>query len=141
MQRLWLRAWLKRDDVRSAEIERWLWRIAQNLLREFRREQARKIERRVSAIPSLARELAGRFETEEIPLDVLNREEVRDQLLLALTELPSAEQDLLVARYFEGRSQCDLAQYLGISQRAVEGRLYRARLAMRNKLQHLNHEE
>ncbi|MCB9864896.1 MAG: sigma-70 family RNA polymerase sigma factor [Phycisphaerales bacterium] len=141
MQQLWLRAWLRRNDVRSADPEPWLWRIAQNLLREHRRKHANLLDRRVLADPSLARQLAKQFETQNMPAELLQRREVREQLLLALTELSHADQELLVNHYFERRTQRELARELGVSERAVEGRLYRARLALRNKLEHLSPEE
>lgn len=141
MQQLWLKSRIKRNDLRATEAEPWLWRIAQNLLREHRRKNKNNLERRVMADPSLAGKLARQFDTEEMPLEVLERREVCDQLLLALTGLPNGEQELLIGHYFEGRSQRELAAALDISDRAVEGRLYRARLALKNKLEHLNPEE
>lgn len=135
MQQLWLRGRLRAHEIRGSNPEPWLWRIAQNLLREHRRRLGRQNGPLVD--PGLARSLAQRFDEEELPLDVLARQEVQDQLLLALTELPADEQALLLGFYFEGRSQRELATTLGIGERAVEGRLYRARLALRDKLAHL----
>ncbi len=43
--------------------------------------------------------------------------------------------DVIIATYFEGAPQGLIAQRLGISARAVEGRLYRARALLRSKLQ------
>ena len=54
-----------------------------------------------------------------------------------MTDLSSAEQELIVAHYFQEESQANLAARLGISVRAVEGRLYRARRALREKLRNL----
>jgi RNA polymerase sigma-70 factor (ECF subfamily) len=141
MQQLWLRGRLKRGDLRAAEPEPWLWRIAQNLLREHRRKYANHLDRRVLADSSLARQLAKQFETEDMPLSMLERSEVRDQIMLALTELPNEEQSLLVERYFEGRSGREMAHSLEVTERAIEGRLYRARLALKRKLEHLRPEE
>jgi DNA-directed RNA polymerase specialized sigma24 family protein len=42
MQQLWLRARLGADELRQANPEPWLWRIAQNLLREHRRRHANR---------------------------------------------------------------------------------------------------
>ena len=61
-----------------------------------------------------------------------------DQLLLAITELTSEEQELIVGHYFHGRSHDELAAECGLSPRAIEGRLYRARRALREKLWHLD---
>ena len=137
MQQLWLRAHVHAADLHEPNPEPWLWRIAQNLLREHRRKRAPYSLDGPVADPGLARGLAERFDTECLPDELLARKEVQDQLLLALTELSSDEQELLAGFYFEGRSQTELGERLRISERAVEGRLYRARLALRDRLAHL----
>lgn len=137
MQQLWLRARLNAADVRDPNPEPWLWRIAQNLLHEHRRRQGRAAANWAVAWPELARALAHQFDTQDLPLETLARREVQEQLLLALTELPSDEQELLIRVYFENHSHAQLATALGLSERAIEGRLYRARLALRNRLAHL----
>ncbi len=70
-------------------------------------------------------------------MEALARKEVQDQLLLALTGLSGDAQELLIGSYFEGRSHAELASMLNVSERAIEGRLYRARVALRDKLAHL----
>jgi RNA polymerase sigma-70 factor (ECF subfamily) len=134
MQQLWLRSRLAAADLQDPNAEPWLWRIAQNLLHEHRRKRGRAPLGWVVAQPELARTLARQFDREDLPAEVLARGEVQDQLLLALTELSSDEQELLVGFYFENCSHATLAERLGISPRAVEGRLYRARQALRDKL-------
>jgi RNA polymerase sigma factor CnrH len=136
MQQLWLRSRLAAADLQDANPEPWLWRIAQNLLREHRRNRHRTGDW-IAAQPELARMLAQRFDTEALPAEVLARREVQQQLLLALTELASEEQELLIGFYFESQSHAALAERLSISERAVEGRLYRARQALRDRLAHL----
>lgn len=137
MQQLWLQARRKAYSVRQPNGEAWLWRVAQNLLRAHWRSRARRPRQVPLADPQLAAELARRFDTEELPAEVLARKEVRDQLLLALTALPSAEQELLLGHYFLGLSHDALSKEHGISARAVEGRLYRARQLLREMLKHL----
>ncbi|MFT3683687.1 MAG: sigma factor-like helix-turn-helix DNA-binding protein [Phycisphaerales bacterium] len=61
-------------------------------------------------------------------------------MLLAMTELPAAEQDLLVAHYVRGEEQAKLAERLGLSVRAVEAKLYRARKALHDRLQTVREE-
>ena len=141
MQQLWLQARLSCDDLREDDPEPWLWRIAQNLIRAHWREQRRVPANRITANLVPARSLATRFDTEDLPPEILTRREVREQLLLALTELAVEAQELLIGCYFEGRSHAELASALGISERAVEGRLYRARLALRDKLANLDMQE
>jgi len=141
MQRLWLRARLKCAGLRQDNPEPWLWRIAQNLLRQHWRDSGRSASERVKAAPELARTLARRFDAEDLPAETLARKEVQEQLLLALTALPGEAQELIVGFYFEGRSHAELAAMLGLGERAVEGRLYRARAALRDKLAHLEGQE
>ena len=48
-----------------------------------------------------------------------HREEVSEQLLLAVTSLPADEQRLILAFYFEGRSQAQIAEELHVSAKSV----------------------
>jgi RNA polymerase sigma factor (sigma-70 family) len=138
MQQLWLRARLSAEAVRGADPEPWLWQIARNLLREtYRRRDRERARGGAVADAELARQLAEQLDTTDLPETVLAQREVRDQLLLALTALPSEPQELLIAFYFDGRSHADLARCHQVSERAIEGRMYRARLALREQLAHL----
>lgn len=138
MQQLWLRARLAAGDLRGENPEPWLWRIAQNLLREAHRRRGRALPQGAVADAALAAQLAARIDTADLPEELLARREARDQLLLALTALPAEAQDLIVAFYFDGHSQAELAQRYQVSERAIEGRMYRARLALRDRLAHLD---
>ena len=138
MQQLWLKAATGETSVPAAEIEPWLRVIARNLIRTYWRKSAGRPERLPVANPKLARELAERLTGELIPPAVLERREVRDQLLLAITQLGAAEQELVIEHYFHGRSHAELAAGLGIGERAVEGRLYRARQSLRRMLHQLD---
>jgi RNA polymerase sigma-70 factor (ECF subfamily) len=136
MQQLWVQA-QNLGPTPEEEIEFRLRAVARNLLRSHWRRVGRRPAHVPLPDPDLAVVLSGRLVSEELPEDVLCRREVRDQLLLALTDLPAAPQELIVAHYFEGCSQAALARRLGTTPRAVEGRLYRARQALREKLRHL----
>lgn len=138
MQQLWLQAATSQTSVPPAEIEPWLRGIARNLVCTYWRKATTRPERLPVVKPTVARELAARLTRESIPPDVLERREVRDQLLLAITQLGAAEQELVIEHYFHGRSHAELAAGFGIGERAVEGRLYRARQSLRQALQHLN---
>lgn len=137
MQQLWLQARSSRTAVPEDGLEFWLRGIARNLVRTHWRQQARRRKNVPLADPAVAGELADRLVSAELPPDLLDRREVSDQLLLALTELASEEQELIVGHYFHSRSHDDLAAECGLSARAVEGRLYRARQTLRAKLKHL----
>lgn len=137
MQKLWVRAKRNSAGVPATELEYWLRGIAKNLIREDWRKRA-VARRRVPAVdPAVARELAERIAVEDLPDQYLQRQEVRGQLILAITELGTIDQEVIVRHYFQGESQASLANRLGITERAVEGRLYRARGALRQKLKNL----
>jgi RNA polymerase sigma-70 factor (ECF subfamily) len=138
MQQLWLQARSSSTAVPKDELEFWLRGIARNLVRTHWRRQARRPKDIPLADPAVAQELADRLGTAELPPDLLERREVCDQLLLAITELASEEQELIVGHYFHGRPHEELAGECGLSARAIEGRLYRSRRALREKLRHLN---
>jgi RNA polymerase sigma-70 factor (ECF subfamily) len=52
----------------------------------------------------------------------------------ALGGLDPAQAELLLRRYFDGRSVRQIAQELGESEKAVESRLHRGREALRKRL-------
>jgi len=137
MQKLWLRAKRNSAGIRAAELEYWLRSIARNLIREeWRRQVAAR--RHVPVVDTVvACELAEKLAIEDLPDEYLQRQEVRDQLILAVTELGTIEQEVIVGYYFQGESHACLAKRFRISERAVEARLYRARRALRRKLKNL----
>lgn len=118
------------------ECERFLFGIARNLLREHRRRQKRARRQLSMEHPALAVDM----ESQPLPAEALERVELRQQLLLAITALSAAEQQLLFDFYFESRSQAEIAVFLGVSVKSVETRLYRARQHLRARLRHLTKE-
>ncbi len=141
MQQLWIAAAKSADVLPRDEAEVWLRTVAKRLLiTHWRRAGVR----RACTLdePGLAAEAAAalcgdpaRPETHE----ALARSECRDQLGAALTELPSEDQHLLREHYVRGVPQAALGAGLGISERAVEGRLYRARRALIAALERMGH--
>ena len=114
---------LKRyDGTRS--FKTWVSRIALNKCRDWARRRA---VRRFFAF-ALPIEAAAAIADESIPADqqLADRAElarVRD----AITKLPAAIREPLILRTIEGLTQAETAQVLGISEKSVETRLYRAR--------------
>jgi RNA polymerase sigma factor (sigma-70 family) len=134
MQGLWAAAARNAGKVPEREIEFWLRGVARNLLNtHWRRVSARPAHVAVDD-GKLGAALANRIGRERLPLAELEKREVQDRLLRAITSLPAADQDLVFAHYFEGIAQVDLAVRVGMSARAIEGRLYRARQMLREAL-------
>ncbi len=140
MQDVWIEANRGGGPVPEAEWEAWLRGVARNLLRQHWRKAQRR-----AALPTanveVAAQVASVLDQRELPDELLARQEVRDQILLALTTLPAADQEVIVRHHFRGEPQSRIAEELGCSARAVEGRLYRARRALREALSHLDPNE
>lgn len=134
MQQLWLQVLQATVPAIAAEAERWLFGVARNLVRtHWRRQRVRGSGTALDsdAVDSLAEKLV----TADLAPAELENVELRERLMLALTRLPHADQELLVAYYFREVSHAAMAEAAGISIRAIEGRLYRARQALRDVLQ------
>lgn len=137
MQQAWIQARPRASGLPVGEVEPYLRTVARNLIRLHWRQRASRPAGVPIADPSLAAELSRRLVTEDLPSDVLARREIQDQLLLALTQIRSEDQQLIISSYFDGLPHAELAGRLGVTERAVEGRLYRARLALRSALEEL----
>ena len=109
----------------------WIARIALNKCRDWARRRAvrsffwsaKPIEaddKFESDAPSPEQEVVGRAELAEVER--------------AIADLPSALREVLILRTIEELSQADTATILGISEKAVETRLYRARARLRVSL-------
>jgi RNA polymerase sigma-70 factor (ECF subfamily) len=62
------------------------------------------------------------------------RSELQDQLLSAMAELPQDDQWLLYLFYRHSRTRGEIAAELGVTEKSVETRLYRARGRLRELL-------
>ena len=127
-QETWLRAvrdWRKKGPPDQPAA--WLTAVARNLLISyFRRHRPAQLD--ASAADVLAALEDGRAaESAEMSAVVCH----------ALARMPSAQSQLLEAFHFEDRRMSQIAQTLGLSERAVEGRLRRARETLRREIESL----
>jgi RNA polymerase sigma factor (sigma-70 family) len=122
---------LRKPPVQVAEARRpaWLYAVAVKTALLYRRRQGRQ------------RRLVARCETNghqsSSPIDplawLLLAE--REQLIqTALQALAPKDRELLLLKYTEDWSYCDLADHLGLTVSAVEARLHRARSRLRSEL-------
>lgn len=110
----------------------WLSTIAINKCRDHGRKRA------VRRFLSFAAPIDGAAEAvadDRVPTDdaAADRQEL-DRVTRAISTLPMNLKVSLVLRTIEGLSQAETAEVLGISQKAVETRLYRARARLLEKL-------
>lgn len=121
----------RRVPYDDTECEMWLRGVARNLIRRH----WRRLKRQRRHVPiedgKFTSRLVEDLESRPLPPDVMIQEETARQLLLAVTSLRAADQRLVFAFYFEGRSHADMAEGLGVSVKSVEARLYRVRIRLR----------
>ncbi|PKB25355.1 RNA polymerase sigma-70 factor (ECF subfamily) [Novosphingobium kunmingense] len=114
--------------LRSYDGERpfrlWISRIAINKARDWARRRA------VRRLFTFARPIEEAIDVADpgISTDVrLDDRRELERTMAAIATLPASLKDVLVLRTIEGMSQAESAGVLGISEKAVETRLYRAR--------------
>lgn len=125
-QEAWLRAlnaW--RRDGLPEDPGAWLRTVAANLLRSHYRRQARGPRAELDA---------GREPEAPTPDASLHDPGAQarraDALQRGLARLRPEQAELLAERYLEGRASREIAAERGLGERALEGRLRRARLAL-----------
>ena len=126
-QESWFRAlryWREHGAPRNPAS--WLTTVAKNLLTSyFRRHQPTALDD-VSPAEILAAVDAN---------EVSESAEVASLVSEALTRIPEAEAQLLETFHYDRMKMSQLAEVYGISERAVEGRLRRARERLRRELE------
>ena len=114
---------LEAFDPEKGSLSAWLTAIARN-----------------TALNHLKARIRREKHQSEEPAEVLTpeqevlRKERAEQLRAAVTHLPEADRKLFYRRYYYLQPVSQIAAELGLSQRAVEGRLYRLRQRLRQEL-------
>lgn len=116
---------------RARPMRPWLSRIAINKARDWRRRRA--VRRVISAILPISHAHEAADESPSVETLTADREELR-RVAAAIAALPGNLRETLVLRTIEGLSQADAALTLGISEKAVETRLYRARQKLADQM-------
>ena len=121
-QETYLRAVVQwRNGRRPENALAWLQTVARNLLlNHYRRKSPESLD---------ASRVAGVLETEPV-----ESPDAAALVYWGLARLRRRPARLLEAFYIEGKSMRTIAGDLGLSERAVEGRLRRARQALKNRL-------
>lgn len=116
---------------RSRPFQLWIARIAINKARDWARRRS------VRRLFTFARPIEDATDvpdpTTSLDDALADRREL-DRTMAAIGDLPGGLKETLVLRTIEGLSQAETASVLGISQKAVETRLYRARLRLEKLL-------
>ncbi|MEX2558855.1 MAG: RNA polymerase sigma factor [Pirellulales bacterium] len=122
----------------AAKVAPWLHRIAVVQSARYRR----KLGRERKAVRQVAhRQLClGNGQDQDV-LALVLRKERHEQTRLAIGRLPGADAEILLLKYGERWSYRRIAERLGITEKAVDARLARARNRLRNELASLGIDE
>jgi RNA polymerase sigma-70 factor (ECF subfamily) len=116
------------NALRSYDMARpmraWLSRIAINKARDWRRRRA--VRRLISAVLPIDHATETRDEAPSVEAVAVDRQQLQ-HVVAAIAALPGRLRETLVLRTIEGLTQAETAETLGVSEKAVETRLYRAR--------------
>jgi RNA polymerase sigma-70 factor (ECF subfamily) len=110
------------DDTRPFRI--WIARIALNKCRDWARRRA---VRRFFAFAKPIDNALDIADPDGSPEDALHSQRELSRIQATIAALPATLRDVLLLRTIETMSQAESAQVLGITEKAVETRLYRAR--------------
>jgi RNA polymerase sigma-70 factor (ECF subfamily) len=117
----------QRFDPERGTARSWLFRIAQNVLRDYARRERRRRQVAISDYRDFESDAPS-------PEERLLRQEAVGHLLAALGELSEGDRRLVSLRYGSGLSSAEAADVLGIREAAVRTRLWRALARLRARL-------
>ncbi len=123
------RIWEKLPGYREdrASLATWITAVCRNAAYDRLRELARRRERTAPLEE-------GRPDPAPGPEELVLRQERRERLRQALAALSSGDLRLFYRKYYYLQSTAQIAAELGLSRRAVEGRLYRIRKQLQKRL-------
>ncbi|MCW5850207.1 MAG: sigma-70 family RNA polymerase sigma factor [Anaerolineae bacterium] len=116
----------------------WLFQIAVNLCRDWAKRQRPLALADLSRAPEEGEEREDPAErvpdTQPLPIALVEAEETRQALQLAIEGLPPAYRAAIVLRYMEDMSYQDIAVALGLPLNTVRTHLARAKKALQTRL-------
>lgn len=105
----------------------WVCRIALNKIADYYREQVN--ERSVFIAP-LLKDIAQFKSKQPTPEEKLALHELRASIRACISLLPEEKRKLLYLRYWRKLTVKQIAKQFNISERAIEGRIYRAKQSL-----------
>jgi RNA polymerase sigma-70 factor (ECF subfamily) len=139
LQETFVRTYFKRHQFQPrAKISTWLYRIALNLCRDHARSRSTKEGKLTESLivrsedgEEREREVAGKTAN---PSEIAQSKEALGLLERTIHALPDDLKAAFILTILENRSQKECADLLGITIKAVETRVYRARKILEAKL-------
>ena len=134
-QETFVRLYQSRDRFREgARFSPWLYAIAANLARNRLRWWRRRPAVSLEAWTEFGGEAADESSAGHAASGALEQRECAEAVRAAVAALPVELREALVLCEYEGLAQAEAAAALGVTPKAVEMRLYRARAALRESL-------
>lgn len=110
----------------------WVCRIALNKMADYYRRQVN--EKSLIIAPGF--EVLAKIGSQKLnPEEKLALDELKLAVLECIKLLPPEKRRLLYLRYWKELSHKEIAEIMGLTERAVEGQLYRAKLALKAIIQ------
>jgi RNA polymerase sigma-70 factor (ECF subfamily) len=139
LQETFVRAYFKRHQFQPrAKVSTWLYRIALNLCRDHARSRSTKEGKLTESLvirseegEERERDIAGKSGN---PAEIAQTNEALLGMERAILALPHDLKAAFILAILEARSQQECAELLGITVKAVETRVYRARKILKGKL-------
>jgi RNA polymerase sigma-70 factor, ECF subfamily len=120
-----------RDFRGASSLSTWLYTIARSFCIKKRRRRALEPNRHCALDGDAAAAVEAVPDSAKTPDEALSSARVTRALDEAIAALPPLYREALVLRDVEGLTAPEVAEVLGVSERAVKSRLHRARLAVR----------
>jgi RNA polymerase sigma-70 factor (ECF subfamily) len=117
---------IKNYDDRGVPFSAWLYRIAHNLVANWYRDRKRR-----KIIP--LDEFMTRRVRSEMPEEMAEFEDEKEQLLETIRKLPEDRQQLLILKYVERLSNAEIGQIMDRTEGAVKSLYYRTLSALRDE--------
>jgi RNA polymerase sigma-70 factor (ECF subfamily) len=118
----------------EASVSTWLYTIARSFCIKKRRRSKFAPDPPLSIESDEGREAARLVDGGRRPDELAQDRELRSALDEAITALPTGYREVLLLRDVEGLPAAEVAEILGITEKAVKSRLHRARTSVRDAL-------
>lgn len=123
-------------DASRGRLVDWLKAIAANEARTYLQFESRTLAGKFGsdADQGPLAEIVDCLDRQPLPEELLARRDTQTMVAVCLLELPSRQRQVLVMKYQEGLKVTEIAEKLGMSEKAVESLLSRARESFRKLL-------
>ncbi len=106
----------------------WLCKIALNKIADYYRQE---VHENSTFVAPLLEELANRNNDELTAEEKLILDELRISVRSCISLLPQEKRNLLYLRYWKGMTISQIAEIFKVSERSIEGKIYRTKITLK----------